>query len=261
MHREPPQIGKDALFGRLEKGRAEGLTVATPNRRLAPGFRAEFDAGQSVRGLKAWETADLLPFGALVERLWSNALYSEIAADIPLCLSPAQEEALWEEMIRASRHAGALLAPSRAAGKCVDAWRLLHGCRLDRGAFKSAKDDPRAFFEWLVEYERITAGRRQTDGARLPDVVARIVHEPAVARPGTLVLFGFDAMSPQARDFLVALGAAGTKLARLEVAPVEAKATRLALVEAPDEIERAAPRARARLAPEADARIRRGLPH
>ena len=255
MHREPPQIGKDALFERLEKGRAEGLTIATPNRRLAQALRAEFDARQAARGLQAWETADILPVGAVIERFWGDALYSEIHGGIPLRLSPAQEEALWEEIIRESRHAAGLLAPARAAGQCVDAWRLLHGWRLDRECFKGAGQDPRAFLEWIGEYERITRANGQTDGARLPDVVARVLHEPAIAKPCTLAISGFDVMAPQVRDFLTALKAAGTQLAEVAVPAVKASASRVALMEGRHEIECAARWARARLEVNAKARI------
>ena len=257
MHRDLPPLGKEELFARLEKGETGAISVVTPNRRLAHALRAEYDARQAVRGLRLWQTADILPIDALFERFWEEALYSGLAAGIPMRLSPVQEGALWEDIVRASRHANGLLGPTLAAGHCADAWRLLHGWRLDREAFAQAGDDPRAFFEWMLEYERRTASRRQTDGARLPDLVMRILHEPALSKPATLAMLGFDVTPPQLRDFLAGLQAAGTTLAAVTVPTLEAKASRVALPEERNEIECAARWARSRL--EADPRARIGV--
>lgn len=76
-------ISKQELFARLAEGHAAAITVVTPNRRLAQELAHEFDQGQIARGLSAWETADILPLGALLERLWEDALYSETAARPP----------------------------------------------------------------------------------------------------------------------------------------------------------------------------------
>src|SRR5437773_4341360 len=79
------------LFQRLAEGHAARITVVTPNRRLAQALTAEFDAFQIGKGLSVWEAPDILPFGAFVERLWEDALYSELGDKLPLLLTPAQE--------------------------------------------------------------------------------------------------------------------------------------------------------------------------
>ncbi|MGH8738608.1 MAG: hypothetical protein ACREVC_14715, partial [Burkholderiales bacterium] len=68
-------IERSALFARLAEGQAAKLTVVTPNRRLAQELAREFDAGQADKGLPVWESADILPFSAFVERLYEDALY------------------------------------------------------------------------------------------------------------------------------------------------------------------------------------------
>src|SRR5256885_5747599 len=84
------------LFARLAEGRSARLTVVTPNQRLAHRLTLEFDDYQSARGLTSWEAADILPFGAFVERLWQDALFSEVREGLALLLTPAQEEQLLE---------------------------------------------------------------------------------------------------------------------------------------------------------------------
>jgi hypothetical protein len=124
-----------------------------------------------------------------------------------------------------------LLAPTRAARQCVEAWRLLHGWRLDRAAFAAANDDSRAFLEWAVAYERATAERNQTDAARLPDLVARRLDRPAATRPRTLAIAGFDAITPQAADFLAAMRAAKVEVAALEIEAIASQPRRVELIE------------------------------
>src|SRR3989454_6440612 len=122
------------LFQRLAEGHAARITVVTPNRRLAHALTAEFDAFQIGKGLTVWEAPDILPFGAFVERLWEDALYSELGDKLPLLLTPAQEQQLWEQILEGSD----LLIPPEAAAQCRDAWRLLHQWRV--GAARGNED-------------------------------------------------------------------------------------------------------------------------
>src|SRR5512146_3503476 len=96
----PAALSRQELFERLARGLAAKLTVVTPNRRLAQELAREFDQGQAEKGLAVWESADILPFSAFVERLYEDALYSELAPGLPLALSEAQELELWEAAIR-----------------------------------------------------------------------------------------------------------------------------------------------------------------
>jgi hypothetical protein len=114
---EFPSITKAQVFARLAEGLKACATVVTPNRRLALALRREFDDAQAASGFAAWDSADILPFPAFVERAYEDALYSDLADGLPLLLAPAQEQALWEGVIRGSEAGGALLAvPETAAG-------------------------------------------------------------------------------------------------------------------------------------------------
>src|SRR5262249_16711648 len=103
MHRDLPRLEKHDLLARLAQGRAAGLTVLTPNNRLAQALRTDFDRGRQEAGLPAWEAADILPFEAFLERLWEDALYSELGPEMPVLLGAAQERALWEQCIAERR--------------------------------------------------------------------------------------------------------------------------------------------------------------
>ena len=223
-------ISKPELFARLAEGHAARITVVTPNRRLAQTLTLELDDFQVAKGLSAWEAADILPFSAFVERLWEDALYSELGGKLPLLLTPAQEQAIWEEILRASD----LLSIPQAAAQCRSAWRLAHAWRIPAGP---GGEDAAAFQKWAKAYEARTRG--EIDAARLPDLVSKI---ETSKRPALLVAYAFDILPPQTREFL-----ASFELAECQPDAVKGSVGRLAFPSARQEIEQAAAWARARL--------------
>ena len=224
-------LGTHDLFLRLAEGHAAGITVVTPNARLSQALNLQFDEFQTKKGLHAWEAPDILPFGAFVARLWEDALYSDLGDKIPLLLTQAQEQRLWEEIL-----AGAdLLAVPPAAAQCRDAWRLLHAWRIGAGP---GNEDAAAFSRWSKEYQRRTKG--EVDAARLPDLVSGFLNE--IKRPKLLVAYGFDIVPAQTREFLEKLG---YEVCRPD--PIPGAARRLSYASAKHELEAAAAWARARL--------------
>ena len=186
-----PLLTRPDLFARLEKGHAEQVTVVTPNRRLAQGLRREFDAHQIAKGLTVWEAPDILPFGAFVERLWEDALYSDLGEKLPLLLTPAQEQHLWEQILQgcelpAEGRRGApvprgvapgspVARPHRHRnGRCAGVLPLGIGVREANGR----RDRCRA-----------PAG---PDGAALQ----------SLKTPKLLVAYAFDVLPPQTEEFL-----------------------------------------------------------
>src|SRR2546426_6442712 len=183
------------LFQRLAEGHAARITVVTPNRRLAHALTAEFDAFQIGKGLTVWEAPDILPFGAFVERLWEDALYSELGDKLPLLLTPQQELLLWQEVIATSGEGKDLLFTETAAAHCRDAWGLLHQWRV--GAARG-NEDHSAFPEWARQSQKEPLG--DIDSARLPDLVAGLLDK--LKKPKLLVAYAFDLRAPPTPGFL-----------------------------------------------------------
>ena len=189
-------IAKTELFERLAKGHAAGITVVTPNRRLARVLKAEFDRIQSARGLAAWEDADILPLEAFVIRGYEEALYAEGGGALPMLLSPPQSRALWEEAIRASRWNGALLDIPATAEKAMEAWKLAQAWRLAGVLEKSAvTQDTQAFADWAKAYQRRLKKDGLIDGPLLFD------GDFKMKKPKLLVAYAFDVLPPQAKAF------------------------------------------------------------
>src|SRR5882762_1698241 len=223
------------LFQRLAEGHAARITVVTPNRRLSRVLTSEFDSFQAAKGLAVWEAPDILPFGAFVERLWEDALYSELGDKLPLLLTPVQEQQLWQEVIASSREGKDLLFTETAAVHCRDAWRLLHEWRIEAGR---GNEDHSAFSEWVKQYEKETLG--DIDAARLPDLVAGLLDK--LKKPKLLVAYAFDIVPPQTAEFL-------RHFEFVEVKPeaVSGSSFRTSFSSAKEELETAARWARARL--------------
>src|SRR5262245_32516852 len=122
-------LPKADLFARLAEGHAAGITVVTPNVRLAQALQADFDSHQIEKNLPYWEAPDVLPLDAFIVRLWEEALVSGRGAGLPLLLGAAQEQHLWEQILERS----GLLAVPQAAAQCRDAWRKLHQWHIGSG--------------------------------------------------------------------------------------------------------------------------------
>src|SRR6267142_5809908 len=219
------------LFQRLAEGHAARITVVTPNPRLSRVLTSEFDSFQAAKGLTVWEAPDILPFGACVERLWEDALYSELGDKLPLLLTPAQEQQLWEQILEGSD----LLILPQAAAQCREAWRLLHQWRIEAGR---GNEDHSAFSEWVKQYQKETLG--DIDSARLPDLVAGLLDK--LKKPRLLVAYAFDIVPPQTAEFL-------RHFEFVEVKPeaVQGSSFRTSFASAKEELETAARWARARL--------------
>ena len=249
-------LSKAELFSRLAAGLQAAVTVVTPNRRLALALKREFDDAQAARGLTAWESADILPLTAFIERAYEDALYSEHAAALPILLSPAQERALWENIIRGSTAGDALLAVPETARLACEAWQLAHEWQLvARLNNFPLNEDGKAFQEWAQRYERDTRRERLTDDARLATLVAASWGRAEIRKPKTLVGYGFDIVTPQQMELLVGLKAVGCEVAFARSPPHDGSAQRIACKDSREEIQRAAAWARARLEAGGSARI------
>jgi len=236
---------------------ADGATVVTPNRRLALALRRDFDDVQAAKGLAAWDTANILSFSAFVERTYDEALHSDIAAGLPLLLTPAQEQAMWEEAIGASEWGGdVLIAAAQTAVQCREAWQLAHEWRIAGalGAWEG-NEDTRAFTAWSRAYARRCEREGNTDTVRLPDIVGGLLQQKSPRKPKLLAAYAFDNLTSQQRDFFGACAQAGVEVQNLGPTRHETKPLRLAFAAARDELESAAKWARARLETAAGSRI------
>ena len=131
------------------------------------------------------------------------------------CSHPAQELALWQQAVADSPYANALLDTAAAARIAHQAWRVQQGWRLDLAALGAAlPEDSKAFSAWSARFREVCAAGRWLDGARLADAVSERVRSDVQGMPREVVLYGFDELSPQEQDLLVACRAVGMRVAQ-----------------------------------------------
>lgn len=227
-----------------------GATLVTVNRRLARYARYRYGQRQVGRGYMAWETPDILPYNAWLERCHEEIRLKMPPVDgkqPPLLLSPLQERLLWEQVIEASSWQTALLQSRGAAQAAMQARRLCVEWRVPIDSDPLwAQTDPAAFVEWAREFENRCRVDNWLDRARLADIVGAGLAGDYVRLPGVLVFAGFDDFSPQAEDLIRVLVSKHVKTC-LQAEPGRAgRAVRTGLADAPAELRAAAKWARAR---------------
>ena len=255
-----PQVLLTDIFADLAAGLKAGVTVLTPNRRLAIALKRGFDGAQAARGLAIWDSADILPFSAFIERLYEDAFYARPPHELPMLLTPAQEQILWEDAVRRSESGAALLAVGEAARLAREAWQLAHAWHLiPRLRNFPLNEDGKAFQDWSQRYEQTTWRARQIDRARLCSLLTELCEYEEIGKPKRLVCYGFDIITPQQAALLGKLEKVGCEvmLARpqAQLQPRSGNARRMICNDSGDEIRRAAAWARARIEADDAARI------
>jgi probable DNA repair protein len=231
----------------------DGATVLTPNRRLARDLKRRFDAAQRAAGRTVWRSADILPWAGWLERSFGNATRFDAAERL---LAPAQELAVWEQVIGQSSAASDLFDPSALARLARDAWATQHAWDLDLKTWGGGlPDDARNYLDWASGYAQRCASRGWLDGARLPGSLAQRLSADAALPKQPLIRYGFDQPSPQDRALLAACAAAGGAVQERQPYGERGRAVRRAFVTADDELAAAAAAARAVLLARPDARV------
>jgi ATP-dependent helicase/nuclease subunit B len=188
-----------------------GTTVLTANTRSARAIQAAAERQLRISN-SAWLTPDVLPFGAFVERLYSDAVVAG-AVDVQ-ALQREQELQLWRQIIERSSSGREMLLPESAAALASESFRtaMEHKIALD-SPLMTASSDTRAFSGWAAEFMRQLAAHRWT----CPALFLREVAPRLSSLELSVQVYAFLAdATPAQSDFLVALSEAGV---RLSIAP------------------------------------------
>ncbi len=216
----------------------------------------QFDQWQAARGLCAWESADILPWGALLERMYEDALYSPLAARLPELLSPAQEHVLWERSIAASGQSVLPGSLARLAALGREAWDLAHEWAIaERMAAHAQGEEARSFVRWSSAYRSLTARKSVIERARLPELLQPLLGDSAIRKPSLLLACGFDLRTPNQAAFFAALESVGVEVLNVDPDAVASGARRLSFASAQEELRAAASWARSRLEARPQSRI------
>jgi len=123
-------------------------------------------------------------------------------------LTAWQEFAVWESLVREHPASDELLQVGATAAAAREAWALAAEWRLDLSAIESiGNDDARVFAVWAASFRRRCEEHDWVDAARVADVLR--AHLKRLHLPERVLLVGFDEYTPQQRELIAALQAAG----------------------------------------------------
>ncbi len=255
-----PAIHVDEIFKRLAAELDAGITIVTPNRRLALALKNQFDTYQISQKKVVWDSADVLPFSAWITRFYSDALYTEQITAAPTLLTSDQTQVLWETVIRSCNSSQALLAIPKTAKLAQEAWQLAHAWRLfPQLETFPANEDVNIFKEWAQHYQQLTEQACQTDNARLSDCVIKLYQQMPLQNLKTLICYGFDAVTPQQAAFLAEISTTDCEVRiaqpKFHYQPHQGDKLCTTCVDSKEEIHHASIWARARLEANNNARI------
>ncbi|HET8547702.1 MAG TPA: PD-(D/E)XK nuclease family protein [Bryobacteraceae bacterium] len=225
---------------------ARGATLVTRSRRLSRHLRFSYDLRQQSRGIAVWETPDVLPWGA-----WLNRAYSRLVegADkpetFPTVLSPAQDAALWETVIGRSllNNSNHLLDLRAAARQARSARELLLEWAGEHEEIDwNATADTDAFHFWHTRYRRELKDNKWIDEAGIPDRLLAAKPAAWIDKAQPVLLAGFDEYTPREQRLIARLSAARVQVCEVRTRSREhAEVERLiALRDTNDEVDHAA---------------------
>lgn len=189
-----------------------GTTIVTSSARLSRRRHWQHTCARVAAGERAWETPDILPWQAWLERTWEARRWQD--DDGVAVLRPAQRRVLWQQIVESSPQRRHLLQPAAVAARAIEAWETLHAWGVPEFPDHiHVNDDAGAFRAWAGEYRRRCVEGAWVDPAQLPAALARAVRAGAPRARGCLRFAGFDEPAPALRDLIAALSAAGADAA------------------------------------------------
>ncbi|HET7131846.1 MAG TPA: hypothetical protein VFJ95_06335, partial [Gammaproteobacteria bacterium] len=211
-------------------GLSDRATLIVPSSLAARQWEAALAAEEIASGAAAWLTPAVLPYRAWAERLW---LDGDAARPVPL--RAPQSLALWRRVIAESAESAELIGHRGAAEWAADAWQRLRHWRIDASAERAGPEqrDYRAFLHWCSGYRAVLADHGWIDE---PGVDHELATAPLPSGAGEWWLGDVDESPPVRRALLERAERAGIRVGRWPAPCTEARARRVRLADAADEL-------------------------
>ncbi len=211
------EISKQEAWALLERD----AVLVTVNSRSARSLNLQYAKAKSAGGAAVFETPRILPWDAWLQQEHQERLFwaEEPEGPVPpVLLSPEQELLLWESIVSESVQSHGMLRTRETAGLAAQAWQLCRAWDIDPAELKDWEvAEYEAFQAWALDFRQRLSRAGWLDRASLPDQLADDVRNGCIGRPGTLILAGFDAFTPQQQRLLQVLQEAEWLVYRLEL--------------------------------------------
>jgi len=234
---KPEFIERHQLIDEIKSG----VTVITGNQRFAREIQKSCDLNHVEQGHVAWETPDILPWGAWLERTFSEYLITEDSVSNPLLLSTGQELLLWEQVIIEASQDRALLQTSATARQCAVAWRLMHEwCLLPADFSLIQNEDSHFFLNCCLSFKKKCDLKTWISHAELPGFLSELTQQQKLTFPHRLILTGFNEFNPEQLAFLLLVSTQSCDVNWLEKSAIKSSVSTLSIEHERAEIDLAA---------------------
>jgi len=194
----------------------EGATVVTATHRLSREYHNQFNALQRKEDRFAWESSDILPLNAWLNRCWQSIRFY----NTPLVLlNDLQLHSLWEKIIAKDiakdtandiqqYDSEPLWNITATAKSAVEAWKLVNHWNIDIAECRSSfQIDHRSFYRWAEAFRQTCTEKDWVDSVTLIDTMIAVLtrlRDTADAPPVNkliperkIIWAGFDRITPQ----------------------------------------------------------------
>jgi probable DNA repair protein len=191
---------------KLDAWLREGGTVVASGDRAARAIQAEFHRRRQAEGLSVWPVPNVVSWDTFLRRIWE-----ERNVEGELLLNPAQERALWSQIIQSDeQHLPTALPQSarRLASMAMEAHELLcsHAPELLRESERKGWDhDAGAFSGWLADFDKRCGEDKLISASRIALKLISALRRDSSARPA-LRIAGFDRLLPVQKELFDAWG-------------------------------------------------------
>lgn len=232
MHLFPQYL---PLFSRINAT----TLVLTPNQRLARFLVKQYDLYNANAQASTWQTLPCSSWGVWLQGLWQQAqvgAVSELAA--ARVLTAHEERLLW---LQALEQGGApeLLSQDSMAELAAQAWRSLKLWGRRWQELPDYLEEVRLFKRWAEAFDSLCAQQGLLDSASILERIAAITAQNLLPLPQTLILVGFDEISPAEQALCEQLRAQGLPVESFDI-EVTGTVQRVELVDRETELRRAA---------------------
>jgi probable DNA repair protein len=228
-----------------------GARIVTPTPLVAHAIERQYAELQLARGVKTWPQSPALSLSAWLQQMWRDARY-RLGEDLPLLLSPAQEQYLWTQTIAQSGYdvlnIPATARAAMAAARFASDWQL----PLDHPSWEST-DDTAQFRRWLGNIDARCRDERWLPSTRLLSFVRD--HLRYFSLPPRVILAGFHEIPTALRLLLQTIQTFGVPIEEIAPAVHSSALMSLACDDLSDEFDAAARWVRARLEENQDASL------
>ena len=182
----------------------QGCTIVTPNKRFARILQTQYIKTQLAQQKQVWESVDILPWAAYVQRLWHQTAQQ----DALLLLNTMQQRLVWQRIIDQSVYSKELLQTSAIALQAYASLQKLRQWGVEVFPPKFLlNQDQRAFRAWVDSYQKECADNGWLDLANIEGLLSK-----SSLAPVKLYLIGFDTFTPIQESLLAKLEQLGSDI-------------------------------------------------